>query len=96
MILSDKFLILKFRFNELELEQSLSSSSSSAEKFFCLARVQVRASSTVRNIINIAANAQNIKITFAIFQNYNFLIIIQNLANAIIALKNNRKFADHN
>ena len=58
------------------------------------------ASILLRNIINIAANALNFKMTFVIFRNYYFRIIIKKQRNAIIAntfmLKNYKKFAGHN
>ena len=44
---SDKFLILKFLFSELELEQFYSSSRSSSEKLFFRVQVRVRQNNRV-------------------------------------------------
>ena len=57
-IFSDKFLILKFPFNELELEQFYSSSSS--EKLFSRVQVRVRQNNRVfsSSILSSSSNSQ--------------------------------------
>ena len=56
---------------------------------------------SLRNVIDIAANAQNFKMAFIHFRNYNFQNYIKNLVIQCIILntcklENNEKFANHN